>query len=42
MKRMYVDAVNDDRSWELTILEQHQQMELEWSDSPSRQAFWEE
>jgi len=42
LKRMYVDAVNDYRGWEITILEQRQQIELELVDSPSLKTFWEE
>jgi hypothetical protein len=42
LKRLYVDSPDDYRGWEITILEQRQQIELEIEDSPSLKAFWNE
>jgi Domain of unknown function DUF29 len=40
LKRMYVAAVDDCRSWELTIREQRRQLESLLEDSPSIRSYW--
>jgi len=40
LKRLYVDSSKDYHSWEITIPQQRQQIELEIDDSPSLKTIW--